>query len=114
MTSIDALAARPCTPTWKGGRKTLAPGELETLAEAVAPWELVEGPRLQRSWTFPDFAQALAFVNRVAVLAEEVGHHPNIAFTWGRVDITLYTHDVGGLTECDFVWAARCEAIPVV
>jgi 4a-hydroxytetrahydrobiopterin dehydratase len=111
MTTLGELAARPCIPTYKGGRKTLDPGELEELAEALETWTVEDGKRLCRSWSFPDFVSGLALVNRIGDLAEEVGHHPNITLTWGRVGIDLWTHDVGGLTECDFVFAARCEEL---
>ncbi len=109
MTDLEALAARPCVPTSKGGRRDLEPGELEALAATMNGWKVVEGPALRRTWPFPNFKSALAFVNKIGALAEEVGHHPELTVSWGRVDCDLWTHEVGGLTECDFVFAARCE-----
>ncbi len=109
MTPLEELAARPCIPTCKGGRKTLEPGEGDRLGAVLSGWQTLEGGRLRRTWKFPDFVSALAFVNRLGALAEEVGHHPNITLTWGHVGVDLWTHDVGGLTECDYVFAARCE-----
>jgi 4a-hydroxytetrahydrobiopterin dehydratase len=62
-----------------------------------------------RTLTFPDFKQALVFVNRVGAIAEEQGHHPDIYLTWGKVDITLWTHKIDGLTESDFIMAAKID-----
>ena len=67
---------------------------------------------LLRTFSFPDFKQALAFVNRVGALAEEQGHHPDIALAWGKVEIVLWTHAAKGLTESDFIMAAKIDALP--
>ncbi len=110
MSALEELAARPCIPTYKGGRKTLEPGEGEAMAAVLDTWAIVEG-HLTRSWQFPDFVSALRWVNRIGDLAEEVGHHPNFTLTWGHVGIDLWTHDEGGLTECDYVFAARVSML---
>ncbi len=65
-------------------------------------WERRDGTRLARTFPFPDFAAALAFVNRVGGIAEEQGHHPDIHLAWGRVDVETWSHDAGGITERDF------------
>ena len=66
---------------------------------------------LARSYTFPDFRTALAFVNKVGALAEEQGHHPDILLAWGKVEITIWTHKVDGLTESDFILAAKIDRL---
>ena len=69
----------------------------------------VDGHHLTRTFTFPDFRQALAFVNRVGAVAEAEGHHPDLSLTWGRVDVKTYTHKIDGLTESDFILAAKID-----
>jgi len=66
---------------------------------------------LRREYKFPDFATALEFVNRVGALAEEQGHHPDILLAWGKAEITLWTHKVDGLTESDFIMAAKIDRL---
>ncbi|HEX3529337.1 MAG TPA: 4a-hydroxytetrahydrobiopterin dehydratase [Thermoanaerobaculia bacterium] len=74
-------------------------------------WTLVDGRQIDKEYRFPDFAQALAFVNRLGEAAEAQGHHPDIFLTWGRVKVTLWTHSAGGLTASDFKLAARADAV---
>lgn len=98
---------------------TACRGEADRLSETQARellgqlngWELVEGVRLQKAFKFPDFASALAFVNRVGALAEAQRHHPDIYLAWGRVRIELFTHKVKGLTQSDFVLAAKLDEL---
>ncbi len=73
-------------------------------------WSAV-GSRLSRTYTFSNFAEALAFVNSVGALAEEVDHHPLISLTWGRVDLEIWTHSIDGLQRGDFVFAAKVHQI---
>jgi 4a-hydroxytetrahydrobiopterin dehydratase len=87
----------------------LAPDELRRRAEALPDWRLREDRFLSRTFRFPDFRDALAFVNRIGAAAEEQGHHPDIHLTWGRVDVDISTHDAGGLTASDFVLAAEVD-----
>jgi 4a-hydroxytetrahydrobiopterin dehydratase len=75
---------------------------------------VIDEHQITRKFTFPDFQQALDFVNRVGAVAEEQGHHPDILLTWGKVEITLWTHAVNGLTESDFIMAAKIDRIPQV
>ena len=72
-------------------------------------WEVVEGHHLRRVFKFPDFKQALNFVNRVGEIAEKQGHHPDILLSWGKVEITTYTHTTNGLTEKDYILAAKID-----
>jgi 4a-hydroxytetrahydrobiopterin dehydratase len=81
------------------------------LAELGGGWEVVDGHHLLKVYRFPDFAAALAFVNRVGAQAEAEGHHPDIELTWGRVAIKIWTHAIDGLSESDFVLAAKADAV---
>ena len=74
-------------------------------------WRIVGEHHLEKDFRFPDFAQALAMVDRVGALAEEQDHHPDLLLTWGRVRVSIWTHTIDGLTESDFVFAAKCDAI---
>jgi 4a-hydroxytetrahydrobiopterin dehydratase len=66
---------------------------------------------LEKTYLFKNFAEALAFVNRVGALAEEQGHHPDVYLAWGRVRLEIWTHKIKGLTESDFVFAAKCDRL---
>jgi len=80
---------------------------LENLKAQLPGWEVVDGHHLSRSYAFPDFRTALDFVDRAGAAAEEEGHHPDIYLSWGKVDIKIWTHKVDGLTESDFILAAK-------
>ena len=77
---------------------------------APASWQTANN-RLHKSFHFPDFKSALAFVNKVGELAEEQGHHPDILLSWGKAEITLWTHKINGLTESDFIMAAKIDQL---
>jgi len=77
----------------------------------VPGWQVVEGHHVTRSFQFPDFKTALDFVNRVGAVAEEEGHHPDLLLKWGQVDIKIWTHKVDGLTESDFILAAKIDRL---
>jgi len=83
--------------------------ELDALLRQVSGWSVVNEHHLTKAYKFPDFRQALAFVNRVGEIAEEQGHHPDIFLAWGRVEITLWTHAIDGLAESDFIMAAKID-----
>ncbi len=105
------LAAMECVPC-KGGVPPLKGAALKTLAQQLgAPWRVVKNHHLEAEYMFKDFAQALAFTNRVGALAEKANHHPDIYLAWGRVRLTLWTHKVDGLTESDFVFAAKLSSL---
>jgi 4a-hydroxytetrahydrobiopterin dehydratase len=74
-------------------------------------WVVVEDHHLAKEFTFADFRQALDFTNRVGELAEEQGHHPDVHLSWGKVKIVIWTHKVDGLTESDFILAAKCDEL---
>jgi 4a-hydroxytetrahydrobiopterin dehydratase len=104
------LADRPLQPALKG-TPALAGAELAALSAELGPaWEIANN-RLRRTWKVPDFAAALALAVRLGMLAEKVDHHPDLHVAWGTLVVELWTHTVGGLSEADFVWAARAERI---
>jgi 4a-hydroxytetrahydrobiopterin dehydratase len=74
-------------------------------------WELVDKHHLDKTYEFSNFAQALDFTNRVGALAEAVNHHPEIRLSWGWVRLIIYTHKIDGLTESDFIWAAKSDSL---
>lgn len=107
----DELAAKHCVPC-RGGVPPLAGEELRKLeAELAGGWQVVDGHHLRKAFPFPDFVAALEFTNLVGALAEEEGHHPDILLSWGRVEIELFTHKIDGLTESDFILAARIDRL---
>jgi 4a-hydroxytetrahydrobiopterin dehydratase len=105
---MTELASKTCTPC-RGGVPPLAGEELEALAGQVPQWKVVDGHHIVRAFKFSDFAQALAFVNKVGAIAEEQGHHPDILLSWGKAEVTTWTHSINGLTESDFILAAKID-----
>jgi 4a-hydroxytetrahydrobiopterin dehydratase len=106
----EQLADKKCVPC-RGGTPPLKGKDLKDLHKIVPLWNVIDEHHITREYKFPDFAQALEFVNRVGALAEEQGHHPDILLAWGKVGITLWTHKVDGLTESDFIMAAKIDRI---
>ena len=107
----SALAARQCVPC-KAGTPALAGAQLAALLDELGGgWRVVDGHHLEKEFRFDDFRSALAFTNRVGELAEEQNHHPDIHLAWGRVRVTLWTHTADGLSESDFVLAAKLDAL---
>ncbi len=107
---MTELASKTCVPC-KGGTPPMKGPEVEVLAQQVPEWEVVDEHHLHRKFRFKNFREALDFVNRVGELAEEQGHHPDISFGWGKVDITVFTHKIDGLTESDFIFAAKVDQL---
>jgi 4a-hydroxytetrahydrobiopterin dehydratase len=108
---LSDLASKRCVPC-RGGAQPLRGPELQALhAQLGSDWSVVGEHHLEREYRFPDFAQALAFVNRVGGMAEEQHHHPDLLLAWGRVRVTIWTHKIDGLTESDFVFAAKCDRL---
>jgi 4a-hydroxytetrahydrobiopterin dehydratase len=106
------LAQKQCVPC-QGGVPPLTGDALQNLHYQLGNgWELVKGHHLEKKFTFPDFVTALAFTNKVGVVAEEQGHHPDIHLAWGKVRVVIWTHKIDGLTESDFVLAAKVEQLP--
>jgi len=104
------LAAKTCVPC-RGGIPPLTSAEIQPLASEVPEWQVIDFHHLEREFKFPDFKEALAFTIRVGELSEAQGHHPDIYLAWGRVAITVWTHKIDGLTESDFILAARIDRL---
>lgn len=88
--------------------------EIAELKPQIPAWSMVERdgvPRLERTFTFPDFTQALAFTNQVGRIAEEEGHHPAITTEWGKVTVAWWTHKIKGLHRNDFIMAAKTDQL---
>jgi 4a-hydroxytetrahydrobiopterin dehydratase len=108
---MTGLAKERCIPC-HSGVNPLAEAEARALLAEVPHWRLAAEPsRIERGWRFKDFATALAFLEKVAAVAEASGHHPDIAFGWGYAAISLHTHAIRGLHRNDFILAARIDAL---
>lgn len=104
------LANKSCVPC-RGGVPPLKGEALEALQSQLPSWTVVDEHHLSKEYRFDNFKDALAFVNRVGEVAEEEGHHPDLFLAWGRVKIEVFTHKIDGLTESDFVLAAKCDLL---
>ncbi len=106
---MDDLASKKCQPC-QGGVPPLEGEALRRLHTQLGNgWRIVDGHHLEKEYVFPDFREALAFVNRVGELAEAEGHHPDVYLAWGRVRLQIWTHKIDGLTESDFILAAKAD-----
>jgi len=106
---MSDLASRECIPC-KGGVPPLKERELtELLAKLGEGWRVVDEHHLEKDYRFKDFRTALAFTNKIGELAETLGHHPDIQLSWGKVMLTVWTHKINGLTESDFIFAAKAD-----
>jgi 4a-hydroxytetrahydrobiopterin dehydratase len=111
--TASALTAERCVACRRDA-PTVTDAEIGELWPQVSDWDLVEVDgvkRLRRVFTFADFAEALAFTNRVGAIAEEEGHHPALLTEWGRVTVEWWTHKIRGLHRNDFVMAAKTDAL---
>ena len=106
----DDLADKKCAPCEKG-EKPLDGEAADRLLRQLSGWKIKDGKELEKEYRFPDFRQALGFVNRLGEAAESEGHHPDIYLTWGKVRVSLSTHSVGGLSENDFILAAKADRV---
>jgi 4a-hydroxytetrahydrobiopterin dehydratase len=107
---MSELAQKECVPC-KGGVPPLRGQAIQDLLSKLGPnfWRVIDEHHLEKEYTFPDFVSALAFVNRVGETAEEQGHHPDVYLSWGKVRLKIWTHKIDGLTESDFVFAAKAD-----
>jgi 4a-hydroxytetrahydrobiopterin dehydratase len=111
MAQTCSLAARECVPC-KGGVPPLKGEPLQALlAELGNGWQVVNEHHLEKEFRFRNFKDALAFTNRVGEVAERQGHHPDIYLAWGKVKLLVWTHKIDGLTESDFVFAAKADQV---
>ncbi len=108
---MTALAEKECVPC-KGGTPALKGKDLSKMTTQLGRgWHVVDEHHLEREYNFKDFREALNFTNKVGELAESQGHHPDIYLTWGKVKLTIWTHKVDGLTESDFILAAKADKL---
>lgn len=109
--TMNGLAQKECVPC-KGGVPLLKGSDLKSLLEKLEDsWQVVDERHLEKEFKFENFRKALDFTNKVGELAENQGHHPDIYLAWGKVKLTIWTHKVGGLTESDFVLAAKADQL---
>ena len=107
----NALASKPCVPC-RGGVPPLKGETIRELHRQLdGAWRVVDEHHLERCFTFKNFRQALDFTNRVGELAEAEGHHPDVYLSWGRVDLKIWTYTLDGLTESDFILAAKVDCL---
>ena len=104
------LADQTCVPC-KGGVPALKGDSITPLLAQLPGWDVPDEHHLFRVFRFPDFRKALDFVNAAGAVAEEQGHHPDLLLAWGKVEVTIFTHKIDGLTESDFVLAAKIERL---
>jgi 4a-hydroxytetrahydrobiopterin dehydratase len=107
---MSDLASKTCVPC-RGDVPAIKGEPLERMAQQIPQWKVVNEHHVVRGFTFPDFKQALNFVNRVGELAEQQGHHPDILLAWGKAEITLWTHKIDGLSDSDFIMAAKIDRL---
>jgi 4a-hydroxytetrahydrobiopterin dehydratase len=106
---MTELAEKHCVPC-RGGVPPLGADQISSLLDILGNgWQAVDEHHLEKEYGFDDFAQALAFTNRIGAVAEEEGHHPDIYLSWGKVGLKIWTHKIDGLTESDFILAAKSD-----
>ncbi len=106
---VSELAQKACVPC-RGDVPPLGPEKVEALLGELDDWTVEQEYHLTKTFKFRDFAEALAFVNRVGAIAEQENHHPDLYLAWGKVRVEIWTHKIKGLTESDFIFAAKCDA----
>ena len=106
---MSVLAQITCIPC-RGGVPPLKGEELDALQEKLGnDWQIINEHHLEKEYMFADFRQALDFTVKVGEVAENQGHHPDIYLAWGIVKLTIWTHKIDGLTESDFIFAAKAD-----
>lgn len=107
---MSELADKSCVPC-RGDTPPLKGSDVEDLHRQVPEWDVVDEHHLQRGFRFKNFRETLDFVVKVGEIAEEQGHHPDINFGWGRAEVKVFTHKIDGLTESDFIFAAKVDRL---
>ena len=106
--SGSSLASKHCVPC-RGGVPPLKGADLEKFSSQLPAWRVVDEHHVEKSFAFDNFVKALDFVNRVGGIAEAEGHHPDVCLGWGYAKVTTFTHKIQGLTESDFILAAKID-----
>lgn len=109
--TAESLASGHCVPC-EGGVPKLGRSEIEGRLPLIPGWRLEAGERLARRFEFKDFVTLMAFVNAMAELAESEGHHPDFSVHYSKLDVSLWTHAIGGLSDNDFILAAKLNRLP--
>ena len=112
---MDSLLSKKCIPC-EGGTLPLTDVQVSEYLKEVSGWSVGIGhegdiERIVKEFKFKDFAEAMVFANKIAVLADQEGHHPDLGVSWGKVVVELSTHAIGGLSENDFILAAKIDAL---
>lgn len=108
---MNELAGKECVPC-KGGVPPLKGEELKLLWDTLGNhWQVIDERYLEKEYNFKNFQEALNFTNRIGELAEAQGHHPDIYLSWGKVKLMVWTHKINGLTESDFIFAAKADRV---
>ena len=107
--ATSELASKHCVACTKETPPITGKALEEMKKKLGGGWQVVDGKRLEKSYKFKDFVGALAFTNRVGAIAEAEGHHPEITLGWGKVSLELWTHIINGLSEADFILAAKSD-----
>ena len=110
MNDDRSLADRSCVPC-RGGVPPMPLERVEALLGELEDWCAEGNYHIVREFSFPDFRRALDFVNAVGEVAEEEGHHPDLYLTWGKVRVEIRTHKINGLTDSDFILAAKVDRV---
>ena len=105
-----SLSQKTCVPC-RGGVPPLTADQIGPLAAQVANWSVVNNHHIEKDFKFQDFKTALNFVTNVGAIAEEQGHHPDIYLAWGKAGVKIWTHKIDGLTESDFILAAKIDEV---
>lgn len=110
-TTMSSLTTQKCVPC-EGNVKAFSPEQIRIYTSQIPEWKVIDNQKLQREFRFKDFAEALAFINKVGEIAEEEGHHPDMFLhNWNKVTITLWTHAIKGVFLNDFILAAKIDSL---
>jgi 4a-hydroxytetrahydrobiopterin dehydratase len=113
MSMPASLADQTCIPC-KGGVPPLTAAQIAPLQAQLDDWTVTDDKRLSRTYRVKNFAEAMDLANRVAAIAEAQQHHPDLTVRWGAVGVEVWTHKIDGLTESDFILAAKFDQIPLI
>ena len=107
-----SLITQHCIPC-QGGVLALTPKEIKPLLKQVRGWKVVQNHHLEKKFVFKNFKEALDFTNKISKIAEQENHHPDVYLAWGKVKLKLWTHKIKGLTESDFILAAKVDEVGI-